>query len=98
VGNGIVLPSLIRAALLRVQPRQAGVASGALTTAQQFAGSAGVVLLGVVFFALAGSHPVARTYSTAMAWTTGINVLLVLAVVWASLTFKRIADSTSTGS
>lgn len=93
MGNGVVLPSLIRAALMRVRPQQAGVASGVLTTTQQFASSAGVAVLGTVFFALIGTHPNGRDYSTAMSWTVTINMLLVLAVLWTTWTFKRIAGS-----
>jgi EmrB/QacA subfamily drug resistance transporter len=53
-GNGLVLPQLISTALTRVPPQQAGVGSGMLTTAQQFAGSAGVTIIGTVFFAVLG--------------------------------------------
>ncbi|KRV48202.1 MFS transporter [Wenjunlia vitaminophila] len=91
-GNGVVLPALFGAALMRVQPRKAGIASGILTTTQQFASSAGVAVIGAVFFAVAGDAPNGDDYSDAMARATAISVLLVIAVMWMTWTFKRLAD------
>src|SRR5262249_44263244 len=54
LGNGVVLPALIGTALVTVGPQQAGAGAGALTTAQQFASSAGVAVIGTLFFAVAG--------------------------------------------
>ena len=57
LGNGIVLPSLIGAALVDVAPERAGLAAGALNTAQQFASAAGVAIIGALFFtAIHASH------------------------------------------
>ncbi len=75
LGNGLVLPSLVGAALLDVPARHAGAAAGALTTAQQFASAAGVAALGTVFFAAAGSGA-----GVGMAWSAGADAALVLAV------------------
>jgi predicted MFS family arabinose efflux permease len=82
-GNGVVLPSLIRTALLRVRPEQAGVASGALVTAQQFASSAGVAVLGALFFTLVRGHHFARSTAT----TATVDAVLVLAVLLTTWTF-----------
>ena len=54
-GNGLLLPPLLGAALVPVGAAQAGAASGLLNTAQQFANSLGVAVIGTVFFAVAGS-------------------------------------------
>ncbi|QKW11232.1 MFS transporter [Streptomyces sp. NA04227] len=56
MGNGFLLPPLLGAALSRVRSAQAGAASGTLNTAQQFANSLGVTLVGGVFLALAGDE------------------------------------------
>ncbi|MEV4168761.1 MFS transporter [Nonomuraea sp. NPDC049709] len=76
-GNGLVLPQLIGAALVEVAPHQAGIGSGILSTAQQFAGAGGVAVIGAVFFAVAegGRHVLA------MRWSAGINLALVLVVI-----------------
>ncbi|MEV1027067.1 MFS transporter [Streptomyces sp. NPDC050264] len=55
LGNGLLLPSLIGAALTRVTPGSAGAASGAVNTAQQAASSLGVAVLGMLFFAVSGA-------------------------------------------
>ncbi|MFC4006446.1 MFS transporter [Nonomuraea purpurea] len=83
-GNGLVLPQLIGAALVEVAPHQAGIGSGVLSTAQQFAGAGGVAVIGAVFFAVAeGGHHLA-----AMRWSAAIDVGLVLVVI-ASVAYNR---------
>jgi MFS family permease len=90
LGNGVVLPALIGTALTDVAPHQAGAGAGVLTTAQQFASSAGVAVIGTIFFAIAGrSHPALSRYATAMTAAAGIDLALVLAV--AALTALIIA-------
>ncbi|MFE5868189.1 MFS transporter [Streptomyces roseifaciens] len=88
-GNGVVLPALFGAALMRVQARDAGIASGILTTTQQFASAAGVAVIGAVFFAVAGKHATSASWADAMAWATAISVLMVLVVMWMTWTFRR---------
>ena len=57
LGNGVVLPSLIGAALTDVVPERAGLGAGAISTAQQFAGAIGVATIGALFFSVIhGSH------------------------------------------
>jgi MFS family permease len=90
-GNGVVLPALYGATLMQVKPKDAGTASGILTTTQQFASSSGVAIIGAVFFAVAGPRPGGDDFGTAMAWSTSISVVLVLAVTWMTWMFKRMA-------
>ena len=94
-GNGVVLPAMFWAALMRVRPRDAGVASGILTTTQQFASAAGVAVIGAVFFMVAGGDPGDGDYAVAMAWATAISVLLMVLVMWLTWTFKRFTGSDS---
>jgi len=54
-GNRLILPQLNGTALAQVPAERAGAGSGILTTAQQFAGSAGVTIIGTVFFSVLGS-------------------------------------------
>lgn len=77
LGNGVLLPSLVGAAMEDVVGSVAGAASGVLTMAQQFAGATGVALVGSAYFAVAdgvGDHV------TAMAAAAAICVTLVMAV------------------
>jgi MFS family permease len=75
-GNGFVLPSLIGIVAARIEPSRAGAAAGVLTTTQQFAGAAGITVIGTVFFAAAGPG-----LHAAMAWSAGICDALVLFVI-----------------
>lgn len=80
-GNGLVIPHLIGVALVGVRPHQAGVGSGILTTAQQFAGSAGIAVIGTVFFTVAAAHPVAADFTRAMTSSLLIDIVLLLGVI-----------------
>ena len=79
-GNGLVLPSLIGAALLDVPGGQAGAAAGALTTAQQFAASSGVAVIGTIYFAVAGANTGPPGQAHGMVRAAGIETVLVLGV------------------
>ncbi|MER6948728.1 MFS transporter [Nonomuraea sp. NPDC000554] len=76
-GNGLVVPQLIGAALVEVEPHQAGIGSGFLSTAQQFAGSGGVAVIGAVFFAVAAGGDHVR----ATRWSAAVDIGLVLVVI-----------------
>ncbi|GAA4216105.1 MFS transporter [Actinocatenispora rupis] len=75
-GNGLILPQLIGAALRGVPPESAGTASAVVSTAQQFAGAAGVTLLGTLFFAVLPGHGTAA----AMRATVVVDLVLIAAV------------------
>jgi MFS family permease len=81
LGNGVVLPALIGTSLVDVQPHQAGAGAGVLATAQQFASSAGVAVVGTIFFAIAGrSHPATGGYTAGMTAALGVGLALVASV------------------
>ena len=65
LGLGCVIAPLVNVILAGVDPRDAGSASGVLTTIQQVGGAVGIAVIGVIFFGLLGSHStsVARAYS-----------------------------------
>lgn len=76
-GNGLVLPTLIGLALSDVPPMKAGVGSGIVTAAQQFAASGGVALLGTLYFSWAA----AAGHQQAMAWTFIADIVLLIGVI-----------------
>jgi len=81
LGNGIVLPALIGTSLVKVAPHQAGAGAGLLTTAQQFASSAGVAVIGTVFFVIAGrSHSSPGGFAAGMTAAAGACLALLTAV------------------
>jgi len=65
LGLGCVVAPLVNVILAGVDPRDAGSASGVLTTVQQVGGAVGVAVIGVIFFGLLAGHStsVARAYS-----------------------------------
>ncbi|MFF5210321.1 MFS transporter [Streptosporangium sp. NPDC000396] len=50
VGGGLLITPSLNAVLARINPDDVGVASGALSTAQQVGGALGVAIIGSVFF------------------------------------------------
>jgi EmrB/QacA subfamily drug resistance transporter len=79
MGTGVTLPALTGVVMSKVAPQQAGVASGLLSTAQQFANTIGVAVFGVIFFNALGSSPDKGDYVHALEVVggTGIGVSLV---------------------
>jgi MFS family permease len=84
-GNGLALPSIITAVLTRIPPARAGMAAGALTTAQQFGNASGVTILGTVFFSVLGSSAGVHGYVSAM--TVAAAICAALAAVILSTSF-----------
>ncbi|MGN6578955.1 MAG: MFS transporter [Bordetella sp.] len=62
MGQGVVLPSIVRVVLAEVVPERAGVASGMVTAALQIGAAVGAATLGGVFFSVLGGHPQAVDY------------------------------------
>ncbi|WP_328633530.1 MFS transporter [Streptomyces sp. NBC_00356] len=85
LGNGLLMPPIIGAALSRVTPGTAGAASGMLNTAQQAASSLGVALLGMLFFAVSGPGlRDARAGMTAVSAVFAVLVAVAAALMWST--------------
>jgi EmrB/QacA subfamily drug resistance transporter len=85
LGNGLALPTLVGAVLIDIHPKQAGLAAGAITTAQQFGNAIGVTVLGTLFFSVLGVGNVLHDYVSAMevvAVTSMVVVVLVFAAAF----------------
>ncbi|WP_322044630.1 MFS transporter [Paraburkholderia sp. J67] len=63
IGQGLVLPSVVRNVLAEVEPARAGVASGMVTAMLQIGAAVGAATLGGLFFARLGTHPEALDYA-----------------------------------
>jgi EmrB/QacA subfamily drug resistance transporter len=81
LANGVVLPSMVGAALLEVPATKAGAAAGTLVTGQQFAIAAGVAVLGELFFALLGQRPSSQDYIDTLQYVLLLDVVLVVACI-----------------
>ncbi|TCC37398.1 MFS transporter [Kribbella capetownensis] len=95
LGNTLVLPALIGATLAGIRPTQAGIASGTLNTVQQFAGSAGLAVIGTIFFAVLSAAPTTSQYAHAAETATWIGLGLV--IIMASLTVLFLRGSATPG-
>ncbi|GAC1327607.1 MAG: hypothetical protein NVSMB17_01910 [Candidatus Dormibacteria bacterium] len=56
MGLGLVLSPSVNFILAAVNPRDAGSASGLITTVQQMGGAMGIAIIGVIFFGLLGAN------------------------------------------
>lgn len=80
-GNGLAIPSLYGIALAGVANHQAGVGSGMLNTAQQFANAIGITLVGAIF------ATAATGYRDDLAHLLVIDLFLLAAALAASRFF-----------
>ncbi|MFJ9179859.1 MFS transporter [Streptomyces sp. NPDC102360] len=83
LGNGLLMPPIIGAALSRVTPGTAGSASGMLNTAQQASSALGVALLGTLFFTVSGDglHRAPAGLTAVCAVSVGL-VAVAAALMW----------------
>jgi EmrB/QacA subfamily drug resistance transporter len=88
-GQGLVLPTLIGAALAGIRPSHGGAAAGVLTTTQQFASAAGVAVLGAVFFTGLGPHPSRADFAAATEAVTFLALALVVLAAGLTLLLPR---------
>ena len=84
LGNGLVLPSLLTAALKNVPAKFAGTAAGTFSTFQQMASALGISILGGVFFYIVSRSPAHPDYFKAFAYGLSVNIIC-LSVVAAML-------------
>ncbi|WP_174906397.1 MFS transporter [Burkholderia diffusa] len=83
IGQGLVLPSVVRIVLAEVDAARAGVASGMVSTMLQIGAAVGAATLGGLFFARLGAQPGALDYvqgfRTAM-WALAVVLLVCVAL------------------
>ncbi|MSS45175.1 MFS transporter [Cutibacterium sp. WCA-380-WT-3A] len=84
-GNGFVLPTLTGLSLSEVDPNRAGMASGVVTTLQQFGASLGVAAVAALFYAIAG----AASLRQGMAAAVLVHLALLVIVGATCLTATR---------
>ena len=80
LGNGTAVPILIGVVIQSVR-EGAGMVSGILTTAQQFASALGIAAIGAVFFAVLGNGGTLADYSHAMLWSGTCSLILAIGAV-----------------
>jgi EmrB/QacA subfamily drug resistance transporter len=82
VGQGLLQPSTVRIVLAEVEPEQAGLAAGVVTSTLQIGAAVGVAAVGSVFFAVLGQQAGAIAYgnafASALAVAAGLQILGML--------------------
>jgi EmrB/QacA subfamily drug resistance transporter len=82
LGNGMAIPSMIGAVLSSgIEPHKAGMAAGALTTAQQFGNAVGATVLGTIFFLVLGNGVHLGSFVSAMETSTVVGLAIVVVVL-----------------
>jgi EmrB/QacA subfamily drug resistance transporter len=89
LGTGLTLPSLTGVVISKVPPHQAGIASGLLTTAQQFANTIGVAIFGVIFFNALGDRATTDQYVHALEVVAEVGIGLSLVTLAGSFLLPR---------
>lgn len=84
-GNGLVLPTLTGLSLSEVDPARAGMASGVVTTLQQFGAALGVAAIAALFYGVAS----ASAFPQGMAAAALIHLTLLAVVAVACLKATR---------
>ncbi|MEO7715042.1 MAG: MFS transporter [Capsulimonas sp.] len=93
MGQGFVLPSVVRTVLSSVDADQAGLASGVVTSTLQIGSAVGVAALGGVFFSVLGNHTGPAAYGGAFAHTmlvlSGLQFFCLLLASFAASKINR---------
>ena len=87
IGQGLVLPSVVRIVLAEVEPDRAGVASGMISATLQIGAAVGAAPLGGLFFSALGAHPDAFDYRHAfrVSMFALVAILILCAVLSTAL-------------
>ncbi len=81
IGQGFVLPSVVRVVLSAVDKSKAGLASGVVTSVLQLGAGFGAAAIGGIFFSRIGTEPGAFEYKEAFRLSLGIVVALEVVCV-----------------
>jgi hypothetical protein len=83
-------PSTVRIVLTAVEPGQAGLAAGVVTSTLQVGAAVGVAAVGSVFFTVLGQQATARAYGNAFASVLAVAAFLqVLGMLLATRMNRR---------
>ncbi|MBB2927661.1 MFS transporter [Paraburkholderia silvatlantica] len=78
IGQGLILPSVVRIVLAEVEPERAGTASGMVTATLQIGAAVGAATLGGLFFSTLGAAPGMTDYAHAFRTTMFALVAILL--------------------
>ncbi|MDT0452284.1 MFS transporter [Streptomyces hesseae] len=87
LGMGLIFMPVVNVATSGVAPRDSGVASATVNTAQQVGGSIGTALLNTIATSVAVGAGVVHGFAVAMGWGAGI-MLMAAVVAWVLVTAR----------
>ena len=87
VGGGLLITPLLNSVLARIEPAAVGMASGALSTAQQVGAALGVAVIGVVFFTSFRPDVDGRVQAAGHGFAMASLAVFAIAVIVAALVF-----------
>ncbi|WP_316525481.1 MFS transporter [Kitasatospora brasiliensis] len=87
VGGGLLITPLLNTVLSRITPETVGMASGALSTAQQIGGALGVSVVGAVFFNAFDPADGGKVHAAGHAFAMASIATFIIAVLAAVLVF-----------
>jgi len=89
IGQGLLLPSIMRIVLQEVAQEKAGLASGLLTSTSQIGAAFGTAAISGVFFSVLGGRRSSDAYAHAFQGGLAVNALLMFACIGFSLLLLR---------
>lgn len=89
VGQGLVLPSIMRIVLGEVEPAKAGLASGVVTSTLQIGSAFGTAAISGAFFGALSANASAAGYAYAFQRSLAINAVLMVICIALSVTLVR---------
>ncbi|WP_109477203.1 MFS transporter [Paraburkholderia sp. C35] len=93
IGQGLILPSIVRIVLAEAEPEKAGVAAGVVASTLQIGAALGTAAISGAFFSAlgtSGGHPTPAVYAHAFDHALSINALLmVVCIVLTVLMIRR---------
>jgi EmrB/QacA subfamily drug resistance transporter len=89
VGQGLLLPSIMRIILTEVAPEKAGLASGVASSTLQIGSAFGTAAISGAFFGVLGGRATPHAYAHAFQYSLGINALLMLTCIGLSVLLVR---------
>ncbi|WGS52984.1 MFS transporter [Paraburkholderia sp. D15] len=89
IGQGLLLPSIVRIVLLEVVPEKAGLASGVVSSTLQIGSAFGTAAISGAFFAAIGSRSTASAYAHGFQFSLAINALLMVVCIGLSVLLVR---------
>jgi protein-S-isoprenylcysteine O-methyltransferase Ste14 len=89
IGQGLILPSIVRIVLAEAEPQKAGLAAGVVASTLQIGAAFGTAAIGGVFFSVLSGRSTPEDYARAFGHSLTINAILMVVCVVLSVAMVR---------